>query len=90
MNITQINTAIIQGSFTNDELSSIVDAVMYNRAQLGKQIKRSFVIGSRVKFTSGRTGLVITGTVRKISIKNVIVDTNIGGYKVPANMLEAA
>ena len=90
MNITQINTAIIQGSFTNDELSSIIDAVKYNRAQLGKQIKRSFVVGSKVNFTSSRTGLVITGTVRKISIKNVIVDTNIGGYKVPANMLEAA
>ena len=90
MNISQINSAIIQGSFTNDELLSIIDAVKYNRAQLGKQIKRSFVIGSKVKFTSGRTGLVVAGTVRKISIKNVIVDTPVGAYKVPANMLEAA
>jgi hypothetical protein len=34
--------------------------------------------------------MVVTGTVRKISIKNVVVDTQFGGYKVPANMLEAA
>jgi hypothetical protein len=93
MNISQINSAIIQGSFTNDQLTSIIDAVKYNRAQLGKQIKRSFVVGSRVKFTSSRSGMVMTGVVRKISIKNVIVDTIGSGnhsYTVPANMLEAA
>jgi hypothetical protein len=90
MNIQAINTAIIQGNFTNDQLTSIIDAVKYNRAQLAKQVKRSFSVGAKVKFTSSRSGMVVVGTVRKIAIKNIIVDTPLGGYKVPANMLEAA
>ena len=90
MNIQQINTAIIQGTFTNDQLTSIIDAVKYNRAQLARQVKRSFAVGAKVKFTSSRSGTVVVGTVRKIAIKNIIVDTPLGGYKVPANMLEAA
>jgi len=90
MNIQAINTAIIQGNFTNDQLTSIIDAVKYNRAQLVRQVKRSFSVGAKVKFTSSRSGMVVVGTVRKIAIKNIIVDTPLGGYKVPANMLEAA
>lgn len=88
MNVSQINTAIIQGSFTNDELSSMIDAVKFARARVAQKTKHSVRIGSKVKFTSNRSGQVITGTVRKIAIKNIIVDTPMGGYKVPANMLE--
>jgi hypothetical protein len=90
MNISQINTAIITGTFTNDQLTSIIDAVKYNRAQLGKQMKRTFTVGAKVKFTSSRSGMIVVGTVRKSAIKNVVVDTPVGAYKVPANMLEAA
>lgn len=88
MNVSQINTAIIQGTFTNDELSSMIDAVKFARARVAQKTKCSVRIGSKVKFTSSRSGQVIVGTVRKIAIKNIIVDTPVGGYKVPANMLE--
>jgi hypothetical protein len=90
MDIKQINTAIITGTWTNDQLSSMIDAIKYNRAQLAKTVKRSFTVGAKVKFTSSRSGMVVVGTVRKIAIKNVVVDTPQGGYRVPANMLEAA
>ena len=87
MNITQINTAIIQGTFTNTELSSIIDAVKFNRARLTEKTKRGLCIGDNVNFTSSKTGRNITGVVMKIAIKYVTVRTVDGLWKVPANML---
>jgi small-conductance mechanosensitive channel len=90
MDIKAINTAILQGNFTNDQLTSIVDAVKYARARLVDQNKRSLQIGQRVTFNSSRLGRNVPGTVTKISIKNVTVDTAQGVWRVPANMLTAA
>jgi small-conductance mechanosensitive channel len=87
MNITQINTAILAGTFTNTELSSIIDAVKFNRARLTEQTKRELRIGDNVNFTSSKTGRNITGVVMKIAIKYVTVRTVDGLWKVPANML---
>jgi len=87
MNITQINTAILQSGFTNDELTSIIDAVKFARARLTERNKRSLRYGDEVSFTSSKTGRVMQGTVEKIAIKFVTVKTNMGLWKVPANML---
>lgn len=88
LTIKDINSAIMFGAFSNDELQSVISAVTYARAQLGKVVKRQLAKGATVKFTSTRDGVTYTGTVRKINIKYVIVDTAKGGYRVPANMLE--
>ena len=88
MNATQIANALVQGTFTNDELNSIVDAIKYARAKLGKQAKRSLTVGDNVQWVSSRNGLTVKGTVRKIAIKNVQVATAQGIWNVPANMLE--
>ena len=90
MNIKDINSAIISGVFTNDDLNSIVDAVKYARSQLGKQNRRSLMLGDTVKFTSNRNGVTYTGDVEKIKLKYVLVRTNHGLFNVPANMLEVA
>jgi hypothetical protein len=87
MNITQINTAILQSGFTNDELTSIIDAVKFARARLMEKNKRSLRYGDEVSFTSSKTGRVMQGTVEKIAIKFVTVKTNMGLWRVPANML---
>ena len=87
MNIKEINTAIIQGNFTNDQLSSIIDAVKFARARLTEQTKRSLMLGDTVSFTSTKLGRTMTGTVSKIAIKYITVKTNAGLWKVPANML---
>ena len=89
MDITAINTAIITGSFTNDQLSSIIDAVKYARSQLTKNKVRSFAVGDSVKFTSNKNGMTYIGTVEKIKIKYVLIKTPNSRYNVPANMLEA-
>ena len=87
--IKDVNSAIMFGNFTNDELTSIIDAVKYARAQLTQKTKRSLMLGDAVKFTSNRNGVTYRGTVRKIAIKFVTVDTGQVLFKVPANMLEA-
>jgi hypothetical protein len=90
MNITQVNHAILHGDFTNDELSSILDAVKFRRSVIAQANKRTFTIGSKVKFTSNRNGMTYNGTVRKIAIKFITVDTGSVLFRVPANMLESA
>ena len=87
MNITLINTAILQGNFTNDQLTSIVDAVKFAKARLSDQNKRALRIGDNVNFTSSKTGQNVTGIVVKIAIKFVTVKTVQGLWRVPANML---
>ena len=89
MNIKQINTAIMQGDFTNEELNSIGDAIRFARAQLVVRNKSVLTIGSNVKFTSSTRG-TISGVVKKINRKFIIVDQpgQFRSWKVPANMLE--
>ena len=87
MNITQVNQAIMHGNFTNDELSSIIDAVKYGRARLTREIKRGLAVGDNVNFTSTKLGRNVTGVITKIAIKYVTVRTATGLWRVPSNML---
>ena len=90
MNVSQINTAIIQGTFTNTELSSMIDAVKFARSKLTNRVKFTISNGSKVKFTSAKNGITYSGTVEKVAIKFATVSTTQGRWKVPMNMLEAA
>ena len=87
MNITQINTAIMQGGWSNDQLTSMIDAVKFARARLTEQTKRTLRIGDNVNFNSTKLGRNVTGVVVKIAIKFVTVKTVSGLWRVPANML---
>jgi hypothetical protein len=89
--ISEINRAIISGNFTNDQLTSIIDAVKFARAQIMQKNKNTLTVGTRVKFTNSRSGMEITGDVQKINRKFVIVKTGpLNTWRVPANMLSAA
>jgi hypothetical protein len=93
MNIKQVNTAIMQGDFTNEELNSIGDAIRFARAQLVVRNKSVLSVGSNVKFTSSTRGTIV-GTVKKINRKFILVNEQKPGnsfgstWKVPASMLE--
>ena len=87
LTIQQINQAIMLQEWTNTELSSMIDAVKWNREQLSKRIKRSIVVGDNVEFTSSKTGRLTRGFVTKVAIKYVTVNTGMGLWRVPANML---
>ncbi len=87
MNIQTINTAIINGTWANEDLMSMMDAIKFKRKLLTERTKAQLRVGDNVNFTSTRTGQNVTGTVVKIAIKYVTVRTAQGLWKVPANML---
>jgi len=87
LSIKEVNQAIMLQSWTNTELSSMIDAVKWSRERLSKQIKRSISVGDNVEFTSNKTGRLMRGFVTKVAIKYVTVNTGLGLWKVPANML---
>ena len=71
---------------TNEDLNLIVEAVKLKRQYLERTAVRQFIVGEKVQFTN-RKGIPVGGTIRKINRKYIVVDTPIGGYRVPATML---
>lgn len=90
LTIEQVNSAIMFGQFTNEQLNSIADAIRFRRAQLGRETRRSITVGSVVKFTHNRTGRTHQGNVVKIKIKNATVRENSMLWNVPLNLLSVA
>ena len=94
--IQQVNSAIMFGNFTNDELNSIGDAIKFARASIAKQNKREMTVGTVVKFKNSRTGMTVTGTVKKVNRKFILVNEQKAGsligstWRVPASMLTVA
>ena len=88
MNLTQIKAEILTGGFDNAGLQELIETVQYARAQLGKTVKRQLQPGVSVSFVSNRSGQRVLGTVEKVAIKNIVVRTALGRYRVPANMIE--
>ena len=87
MSIQTVTAEILQGNFTNDQLSSIIDSVKYARSKLTRHTIRSLQVGDNVNFNSAKQGRNVTGVVIKIAIKFVTVKTVSGLWRVPANML---
>jgi len=85
--IQEVNQSIMFGTWTDQELSSMIDAVKFAKAGLQKRTIRSLSLQSNVEFTSHKTGRTMRGFVKKIAQKYVTVDTGLGLWKVPANML---
>ena len=89
MQIQEIKAAIISSNLSIDDLNEVIEAVKYARTQLGRQVARTISIGTNVRFT-GRDGRVVTGTVQGIKIKNAVVQTAAGRFRVPMSMLQEA
>ena len=91
LSIQDVNSAIMFGQFTNDQLESIIGAVKYRRGQISSTVKRSITKGATVKFYNNRMGCEMTCTVEKVAIKYITVRSNSVGsgglWRVPANML---
>jgi hypothetical protein len=87
MDINVLKTQIMLNGYSNAELNELGEAIKYARTQLSREVKRSIRVGDRVEFTDARIGYVHSGSVVKINIKYVHVNTNKGTYRVPANML---
>jgi hypothetical protein len=68
-----------------DDIKMVNERMSLQRTFIGNSVKRSLKIGDKVSF-NGRRGLT-EGTVLKIAIKNVVVDTGSTRWNVPASML---
>lgn len=90
MSVQTINAEILQSNFSNDELNSILDAVKFARSRIIQKNIFTLRAGANVKFTSSKTGMMVTGKVSKVGRKYVQVTTPQGLWRVPANMLESA
>jgi hypothetical protein len=88
MNLNQLKAEILTGGFDNAGLQELIETVQYARAQLGKSVKRQLQPGASVSFVSNRSGQRVLGTVERVAIKNIVVRTALGLYRVPANMIE--
>lgn len=88
MSLQSIIQDIKTGAYRNDELNRIAEAIRFARADLARETKRQLSQGTTVQFTSG--GRVFYGTIVSIKIKNAVVDTSAGRYRVPMNMLTVA
>jgi hypothetical protein len=88
MKANDIKRAIMLGNFTNDELNLISESVRYARASLVMHKKQELSVGSQIQFSS--RGQVFHGTIESIKIKNALVSTSGGRYRVPLNMLNIA
>ena len=89
--VAQINALIMSSNLSNDDLNTVQQAITFARAQIAKTVRWTLVKGTKVKFTSSKTGALIVGTVEKVNRKFVIVvSPTAGRWRVPANMLTAA
>lgn len=86
--IQEINSTIMFGNLTNDQLDSVISAVKFRRSQLTREVKRGLTVGSKVKFYSTKRGQTYQGTVEKVAVKFVTVNCGTVRWRVPANMLE--
>lgn len=88
MQVQDVVNAIKVSDFSNEDFVAIMEAVHNARAQSGKQTIRQLQVGDTVNF-KGRRNVLVTGTVVKIKIKNVVVLDNATQTKwnVPASML---
>jgi hypothetical protein len=88
MNVQSINSAIISGNLTNEDLNSVIDAVKFARNRIAQTVKFQVREGTRVKFHSTKRNMAVEGTVTKMAQKYATVRTDTGLWRVPANMLE--
>ena len=68
-----------------EDVKMVSERLNMQRTFIGKQTIRTLMKGDKVTF-NGRRGLT-EGTVLKVNIKNVVVDTGSTRWNVPASML---
>lgn len=89
LTVQEINSAIINGSFSSEQLSSVIDAVKYRRSLLTRSVIHQLSKGDIVSFVN-KHGNKVVGTVSSIKMKYVHVDVGMVTWRVPASKLVRA
>lgn len=92
MNIQAINSAIISGTWSAQDLDSMQDAIKFARSKTARVNAFTFKAGSKAKLTHDKLGGTVIVTVSKVKIKkaDVVVDATGARYSVPLSMLAVA
>ena len=72
-------------SSNREEINAIIELVKVRKEMLSKEKMNEMEIGDKVSFI--HKGAKILGTIRKKNIKRLVVDTEIGGWNIPASLL---
>ena len=75
----------IRKSGTQIVFFEIAELIRMRKEMLSKEKMREMNVGDKVFFMS--KGSKVMGTIRKKNIKRLVVDTEQGGWNVPASML---
>lgn len=87
MDIKTINSAIVTGKFTIDDLDSIQDAVKFARSRIASTLSVTLTKGTKVRVNHVKVqGRV--GTVLKVKIKKADVDFGGQIFQVPLSMCQ--
>ena len=87
MNIKDINTAIVTGSFSIADLDSIADAVKFARSRIATKLSVTLSKGAKVRVNHVKVQGQV-GTVLKVKIKKADVDFNGKIFQVPLSMCQ--
>ena len=78
--------AVRFGSYTNDQLNAVMEAVKYARNQLSRKNIWTFQEGDQVSYIN-RKGVRVSGVIKHIAVKKCHVQVGTVVWTVPANML---
>tara|TARA_R100001244_G_scaffold74644_1_gene59567 strand:+ start:654 stop:926 length:273 start_codon:yes stop_codon:yes gene_type:complete len=84
MNAMEVMKTTIFNS-DNEEINEIAELITIRKEMLSKQKMNEMKVGDKVFFMS--KGRKVKGTIRKKNIKRLVIDTDQGGWNVPASML---
>ena len=73
-------------NMTATQVDDIVEAIKLRRTRMHRDAVHVLNVGDKVKFT-GRGNKTVTGTITKKAVKNVIIDTGAGKWRVPASIV---
>ena len=73
-------------NMTATQVDDIVEAIKLRRTRMHRDAVHVLNVGDKVKFT-GRGNAIVTGTITKKAVKNVIIDTGAGKWRVPASIV---
>ena len=72
-------------SSNREEINAIVELIKIRKEMLSKEKMSEMKVGDKVSFI--HKGAKVLGTIRKKNIKRLVVDTEIGGWNIPASLL---
>ena len=84
--VAAINSAILAGNFTAEEIRSISNAVSYKFKEMQRAATVRFAKGDKVSFET-RSGEIVTGTVARVNQKTVTINTPTSQWKVSSTLI---